>query len=127
MRAPVLLAAALLVSCAGHTQREFTVEAINTSETPVACAIYVDDELQAGKDGRELTTPARVTVRFRRRSDGEGFESVKLGARAVKLDPSGKVIHGLLKGQKSDYNEDFRSIYPTDEKIQLFILARTRG
>jgi hypothetical protein len=129
MRLPAILAPALLLltSCASYLQREFVVEALNTQEAAVDALVLLEDEVVAPAEGREVRTPATITVRFKRRSDGAGYESVKLGVKAVKVGEEGKVIHGLRRGEASEYHEDFRALYPFDAKRQLFILHRRRA
>jgi hypothetical protein len=121
-----LLLGALLSACAPLPQQEFVVDTLNTQEGQIPCVVLVDDELQVGTDGQELRTPARLAMRFKPRPDGLGYQGVKLGVRAVKLDGEGKVISGSKKGESSEYQDDFRLIYPSDPPRQLFVLWRKR-
>jgi hypothetical protein len=122
-----ILAAALLSSCSAPPRTEFTVDALSTHEAALPCVILVDDEIQLDKDNHELRTPAKVTIDFKRRSDGTGVRSVKLGVKAVKVDQDGKIVSGLRKGETSEYHEDSRAIYPGDAQRQLFLLYKRRA
>jgi len=128
MKRTLILPLALpLFSCASYMQREFVIDAVNTQESSVPAVVYMEDEVLVGKESQELRTPATITVRFKMRSDGSGVEGVKLGVKAVKVDEDGRVVQGLRHGDPSEYNEDFRSVYPGDSKRQLFILHRRRA
>jgi hypothetical protein len=123
-----LLPAFSLASCATVRQEVFIVEAINTQETQVPCVIFIDDEIQRQKpDGPELVTPQRVTITFRERQSGSGYDSVKLSLKSVKVDQDGKVIAGLRKGDTPEYQEDSRAVHTADAPRQLFVLYRRRA
>jgi hypothetical protein len=124
---PGLLPLLFLVSCVGQSRREFLVDAINTQEGQLPCVVLIDDEVQHGPESQELRTPARVVIDFKLRSDGIGYQSVKLGVKAVSVDAEGKIVSGLRKGEPSDYHEDFRSVYPADAPRQMFVLHRRRA
>ena len=117
-----------LVSCAELRQEVFIVETINTQETHVPCVVYLEEQLQRQRpEGPELVTPQRITVTFRPRPTGSGYEGVKLGVKSVKVDQDGKVVGGLRKGDTPEYQEDSRLVYPADAPRQLFVLYRRRA
>jgi len=128
LRPACLLGAFALASCATVRQEVFIVEAINTQEAQVPCVLYLEDQLQRQRpEGPELVTPQKITVTFRPRPTGSGYEGVKLGVKSVKVDQDGKVVGGLRKGDTPEYQEDWRFVYPADAPRQLFVLYRRRA
>ena len=115
-------------SCSGPQPISFRVAAINTDEEEVPCAILIDDQVVVDNGTNEpIRTPAQIPIEFPEAKDGgEGRAGVKLGVRAVALDPQGKVLTGLKEGESSPYTEDSRFVYPDDGRSQLFILRRNK-
>lgn len=105
---------------------EFYVSSINTREAEVPCVVLLEDAIVTGKEKQELRTPCRITLQFKPKRGGS-YEGVKLGVKAVQVDAEGKIIHGLRKGEASEYHEEWRQIKPTDATRQLFVLYRKRA
>lgn len=129
MKAFWLLSALLCVSCAGPRIVEFRVLAVNTDEEAVPCVVLRDEQVALHDSTNEpFLTPALVPVEFvPLRSGKEGYESVKLGVRAVSVDPSGAIVGGLEEEDVTPYLEDSRFVRDGDAPIQLFILRRNKG
>jgi hypothetical protein len=123
-----LLCGLLCVSCSGPRIVEFRVLAINTEEEEVPCVVVRDEQVAVDHaTNQPLVTPKQVPVTFASLpSGGEGYESVKLGVRAVVVDSSGNIVGGLEEGEASPYVEDSRFVRDGDAKIQLFILRRNK-
>ena len=127
MRYASILAALLLASCATPREGMFYVSAIDNEEKPVTCVILKEDQVVLNDATNEpVRTPATVKVVFKQDRETGEFESVKLGVRAVDVGPDGKIIRGLREGEESAYREDWRGIYPTDSKRQLFVLLKNK-
>lgn len=114
-----------LVSCSSVQYQEVYVNAISTQEEELPCVILVEDEIQLGDDNAAILTPVKIRLPFYLKNDGSGFEGTKLGVKAVKVE-DGKIIHGLNRGEESEYNTDWRSVHLGDATKQLFILYRKR-
>ena len=122
-----ILPALLLVGCATDRAVKFHVTTMDTEEKPVTCVIFANDELVLDEKSQDpLRTPVDVKVQFREKTDGPGFESVKIGVRAVEIDKDGKIVKGLREREESPYIEDARSVYPTDSRQQTFFLRKNR-
>ena len=116
------------VSCASVRQTEFTISAIDTDERDVTCVIFSDEQILVNNSSNEpIRTPANIKVIFKPKSDGSGFESVKLGLKAVEVGPDKKIIKGLREGEGSRFLEDVRWVQPTDAKNQTFILLKDKN
>ncbi|MBI4585437.1 MAG: hypothetical protein HY717_15600 [Planctomycetes bacterium] len=119
----------LAVSC-GPLQKEFYINAINTQEEKVVCAILQEDEVLYDKNNQAILSPATVILTFKMKSDGSDWEKIKIGVKAVEKDAEGKVIRGLKQEEESPYLEDnnsFRYVQPNDARTQLFILRRNKN
>ena len=110
----------LFASCASTKAPKFYVETIDTQEEKVVCAIYRDDELLLDKNNQPILAPAWVEIPFQ----GEG--GVKLGVRGVAIDREANAVRGLREGENSPYLEEYRVVYPTDSKRQLFVLRKNK-
>jgi len=122
-----VLPALLLVSCATERTGAFRVNAFDTEEKAVTCVIFLNDEVLLDDKSQEpIRTPAEVKIQFREKAEGSGFESMKLGVRAVEVDGEGKIVRGLREREDSPYIEDSRSVYPNDARQQTFFLRKNR-
>ena len=128
MRTILPFLAVLCASCAGERVVEYRVVAIGSEETELPCVVFRDDEVVLDKKSNEpVVTPATVKVTFKEKDDGSGgYAGVKLGVKAVTLDPQGKIQSGAKDEEPSPYLEDSRYLYWQDSRAQLFVLRRNK-
>ncbi len=127
MRRLLLVSPALLLAaCSAPRQEMFSISAIDTEEKPLTCVVLQEDSLLLDAANEPVRTPATVKVTFKRGPSGD-YDSVKLGVRAVQVGPDGKITRGTREGEESPYREDWRGVYPTDSKRQLFVLLKNKS
>ena len=113
----------LLASCSRQRMEEFSINTINLEKKEVPCVLLLDDSFLLTPSQAHVVTPTRIQVRFERANNEYGYQSVKLGVKAVPTDASGKVPQTVRPRDRSPYFEDFRILYPNFPKRQLFILV----
>lgn len=123
-----LLGWLLCASCSGPYIAEFRVRSINTDEEEIPCVVFRDEQLVVDETtNAPVLTPAQLKIAFPpRRDGGDGYQSVKLGVRAVELDAEGKVVGDLTEEEASPYVEDSRFVHDDDAPTQLFVLRRNK-
>jgi hypothetical protein len=128
MRRLAILSLLLCVSCSAPPIVDFQVAAINAEEEEIPCVILLDDQVLLN-DGtnQPVQTPAQVSVRFVEERHGRGeLRHVKLGVRALSLDPQGNALGGVQDPEDSPYVEDSRYVDFFDAREQVFILRPNR-
>jgi hypothetical protein len=123
--AALLAASCLLVSCSSPRQQSFYITAMDTEEQAVPCLILSEDHVILDKNNEPIRTPANLKLTFRK--DSSGYEGLKLGVRPVQVDEKGDIIRGLRDSDELPYREDWRTIYPSDAKRQVFVVLKNKS
>lgn len=120
---PIVLCAA---SCSSTRTHEFWVQAIDTDKKEIPCLILVNREVVRNDRNEPLLTPGMVRIAFEQRQDGHGIEGVELGVKSVHVEKRGtsRTVREFGEGEEPPFKgREFRTIFPTDPKKQLFILV----
>lgn len=117
-----ILAALLSSSCMTVHLEEFDVDAINTREEPVPCAILRNGELVVDESSQPVITPAHIRLRF---PEGGPEAGVRIEVRPVVIE-DGAIARGLDEDDEAPYLADERVVRPNDAPRQLFVVRRNR-